>query len=126
MARKKNRKKQASQMIFPLPFAALLGAAAVMSLFYLWINGRCDDLGNRIKQLENQKTEIHKRIINEEYKLANMKSPRNMELLLKRHNIQMSWPGDDRVVRLSYRQTPAYAQDERQMFVQNIGSTRHD
>ena len=81
--RKKNRKKDSEGFIFPAPFAAILGAVALVSLGYLWLCGRCEAMGAQIKMLENRKVEAHKRVINEEYKWSNMKSPGNILALLQ-------------------------------------------
>lgn len=100
---KKNRKKQPEGLIVPAPLASILVLSAVFSLVYLWFNGRCEALGNQIKVLEAKKTELHKHVINEEYKWSNLKSPRNIENLLQRFNLGMTWPQHDRVVRLRFR-----------------------
>ena len=129
MARhKKNRKKDSEGFIFPAPFAAILGAVAVISLGYLWLCGRCDSLGKQIKGLEEKKVEIHKRVINEEYKWSNMKSPGNIEQILQKHHLVMTWPGPERVVRLcSKPETLKPAQVvQRREYAQHTGVVMND
>lgn len=98
--RRRNRKKDSDGFIFPLPLAAALGVLAAVSLTYLWLCGRCEALGGRLKALEQQKTEAHRRVLNEEYKLANMKTPQNIEQLLQRFGLQMVRPEAGCVVHL--------------------------
>ncbi|HBA83517.1 MAG TPA: hypothetical protein DCZ95_05415 [Verrucomicrobia bacterium] len=116
MGRKKNRKKESRGFSFPAPFAAMLAVATVVALSYLWLFSRCEALGARIKGLEEKKTELHKRVLNEEYKLSSMKSPRNIEALMKRHNLAMSWPRESQIVRLRFQ---AGATVERTVAVRN-------
>ena len=127
--RKKNRKKDSEGFIFPAPFAAILGAVALVSLGYLWLCGRCEAMGARIKMLENKKVEAHKRVINEEYKWSNMKSPGNILALLQRYNLSMNYPDESRVVRLRYRSTESAsprASAERREYVQRAGTVVND
>lgn len=127
--RKKNRKKDSEGSVFPAPFAAILGAVALVSLGYLWLCGRCEAMGARIKMLENNKVEVHKRMINEEYKWSNMKSPGNILALLQRYNLSMNYPDESRVIRLRYRSTePASppASTERREYVQRAGTVVND
>jgi hypothetical protein len=98
--RRQNIKKGSEGPIFPAPLAAILSAAAILSLSYLWFCGRCEALGMQIQALESKKAELHKRVINEEYKWSNMKSPQTIEDLLHRFNLAMVWPEENRVVRM--------------------------
>lgn len=126
---KKNRKKDSEGFIFPAPFAAILGAVALISLGYLWFCGRCEALGAQIKMLEIRKVEAHKRVINEEYKWSNMKSPGNILALLQNNNLLMNYPDESRVVRLRYRSTESAslrASAERREYVQRAGTAVND
>ncbi len=111
MARhRRNRKKESRGFIFPMPLAVVLGILAAVSLTYLWFCGRCEALAGRIKSLEQQRTEAHKRVLNEEYKLANMKTPQNIEQLLQQFDLRMARPEAGRVVLL---RQPAAREPER-------------
>ena len=126
---KKNRRKDSEGFIFPAPFAAILGAVALVSLGYLWFCGRCEALGSQIKTLEKRKDEAHKRVINEEYKWSNMKSPGNIMALLQRYNLSMTYPEESRVVRLRYRSVDsALLRDAagRREYVQRAGTAVND
>ena len=79
--------------------------------------------------LENKKVEAHKRVINEEYKWSNMKSPGNILALLQRYNLSMNYPDESRVVRLRYRSTESAsprASAERREYVQRAGTVVND
>lgn len=127
--RKRNRKKDSEGFVFPAPFAGILGAVALVALAYLWICGRCEALGAQIKVLENRKVEAHKRVINEEYKWSNMKSPGNILALLQHYNLSMGYPEESRVVRLRYRSVGSVSSDasaERREYVQRAGTAVND
>jgi hypothetical protein len=102
MARRKrrNRKKQEQGMVFPAPLALVLVVGALVALSYLWLCGRCEDYGRRIQELEHQKAELARLVSKEEYDWSNMTAPRSIERLLQAHNLVMTWPTEDRVIRL--------------------------
>lgn len=102
--RRKNKKKSAG-FIIPKPLLSILALATILSLSYLWMMGRCEAAGQRIKALEGQRNDLRNRVLNEESEWARLRSPRNMEAALRRHNLVMTWPSEDRVVR---RTTPAW------------------
>ncbi|MDI6775108.1 MAG: hypothetical protein QME60_06910 [Verrucomicrobiota bacterium] len=87
--------------IFPVPFAGLLAVIAAMALWYLWLGCRCEALGKELKRLEDEKAELTKRCLNEEYKWARMKSPESIDRALARHGIVMIWPRSEQIVRLT-------------------------
>lgn len=97
---RKNRKRHEARVGFPSPLAAVLVSFAVLSLVYLWLCGRCDALGKSLTRLEDRKEDLHGRMLNEEYKWSNMKSPRRMEELLLRHHLIMSLPAEGRIIRV--------------------------
>ena len=105
--RKRNRKRKEQGVAFPAPLAAVLALAAVVALSYLWVCGRCETVGRSIKGLEAELKEVQKRLINEQYKWSNMKSPRNIETLLKRHGMEMIWPDEAHIVRLQLHEHAA-------------------
>jgi hypothetical protein len=123
MARNKFRKKQVRGRVFPAPLAGVLLMAATMSLSYLWLRGRCESLGTQIKELEGQRTELRKRVANEEFKWANMTSPQNMERLLQAHNLVMKYPDERNIVRVRRTATEEAA---RNLFAQHGGGVAHD
>ncbi|HMP89817.1 MAG TPA: hypothetical protein PJ991_06430 [Kiritimatiellia bacterium] len=124
--RKKNKlrvqtRKTGIKGIFPGTLFGVLLALMLFSFSYLYICGRCDDLGKKINQLEKKRDELRREIVNEEFKWSNMTSPKNMEALLKKHQLNMIWPSEDSVVRLRRNPLP-------QQFAQgkNTGAMAHD
>ena len=98
MGYKKNRKKHANAPILPGRMILILGAIGLIAFAHLWLVGQCDALGVQIKKLEDQKAEIRKRVVNEEYRLAKMKTPENIDRLLKQFGISMGLPEPGQVV----------------------------
>ncbi len=124
--RRNNRKKSAG-FIIPKPLLSVLALATLLSLSYLWMMGRCEAAGQRIKTLEQRRTDLHSRVLNEEYKWANMRSPRNMEAALRRHNLVMTWPSENRVVRRAAPEWPAgHEEFERIAYAQYGGTHMND
>ncbi len=97
---RRNRKKNEVKVVFPSPLAAILVAAACLSLAYLWFCGRCDALGKEMTRLERRLEEVQGRVLNEEFKWTNMRAPGNMENLLARHRLVMRLPGEQEVIRV--------------------------
>jgi hypothetical protein len=105
--------------VFPTVLAGILLMATGTALGYLWLCGRCEDLGRRIKALEQQKVALERRVVNEEYKWSNMTSPQNMEKLLQAHKLEMVWPSEKNVVRIHRTERP-------QQFAQHHGNQVND
>lgn len=96
-----NRKKERNGPLFPAPLAGLLTLAALLSLSYLWLCGRCEALGRDIQKLEEQQADLRRRVINEEYKWSNLNSLGQIRQALARFNISMGWPDERRIIRLA-------------------------
>ena len=86
--------------MFPSPIAAVIFVAAVLALMFLWFDGRCESLGGDLAGLEKTLEKLEGRLLNEEHKWTNMKSPRNMEYLLMKHKLVMTLPGENEVIRV--------------------------
>jgi hypothetical protein len=126
MARNRLKRNKAAEGVFPTVFAGVLLAATGTSLGYLWLCGRCEDLGRRIKQLEQQKSQIERRVVNEEYKWSNMTSPQNMEKLLQTHRLEMVWPSEKKVVRIQRAPAAEAADAMSSQFAQQGSDVMHD
>lgn len=87
--------------MLPMPFAGLVVLLCAFALGYVWLGCRCEALGRELKTLENEREVLHKQYLNEEYKWIRMKSPHELEKALEKHNIIMTWPANDQVIRLS-------------------------
>ena len=101
MARRNRKRTKVNGFIFPVPFAGLLVLLSILGLAYVWVGCRCEALGRELKALEFRRDALVKKYLNEEYKWTQMKSPYNIERVLNRHRIEMSWPHRHQVVRLS-------------------------
>ena len=126
MARNKNRKRDEVPGVFPAALAMLLGGAIVVALSYLWLCGRCDSIGRRIKQFEQQKLAVERARVNEEFQWSNMTSPQNMEKLLKAHGLEMSWPAEKNVVRIHRRLGDEDATPSPSDYAQGEGTWVHE
>jgi len=100
MARsRRNRKnKRLDGSSFPVPFAGVVVLLSVLGLSYVWLVGQCDALGKELKVLEKEQARLHKKYLNEEFRWTRMKSPRNMERVLRIRKIPMDWPRGDQIV----------------------------
>ncbi|TAN35900.1 MAG: hypothetical protein EPN23_10185 [Verrucomicrobia bacterium] len=100
MRTRKNRKNFSREAALPPPFFLLLAGAMVLALSYLWLNGRCEALGRRITQLENQKVELARKVKLERSHWESAKALDQVERLLQRHHVVMTWPDERSIVHL--------------------------
>lgn len=102
MARSRNRnyRKRVRGRVFPAVWAVVLLAAASMAFAYLWLCTRCENLGRRIKTLEQEKVAVHRRVVNEEFKWSRLTTYENMVKVLQKHQIAMDWPREASMVRM--------------------------
>ncbi len=98
--RKRNRRKNVQGFLFPTPLALLLLVAALLSLGYLWLDARTEALGRAIRAHEARLRTLDQQLINEENRWAIMKSPGEVDTILRAHGLHFSFPGRDRVIRL--------------------------
>lgn len=98
--RRRNRKKRMDGFASPVPVAGFLVLISSFALIYVWLGCRCDSLGKEIRKLEQERVVLHKKFLNEEYRWAQMKSPRSIEKALARFNIAMTWPANSQIIRL--------------------------
>ncbi|MBN1557595.1 MAG: hypothetical protein JW951_05555 [Lentisphaerae bacterium] len=98
-----NRKKNSRGFIVPVPYIVLVFAAAFAALGHIWLGCRQAALGRDLKVLEHEHLQLVEKLCNEAYKWAQMKSPRGMERALKRCGLDMTWPAQTQIVRLSPR-----------------------
>lgn len=98
---RKNRK--ISQAANRVPVKAILAIAVVTvgAIAYLTLQNRNDIIGREIKDLERRLPALAKEIAGEQRNWTAAKSPRNMDILMARHGIEMGWPAASQIVRLS-------------------------
>ena len=96
--RNKNQRRGKDGPVFPVPVAVFFGAVTALAVGFLTLDGRCDMVGRRIKELERQKAAQERQIVTEEYRWSNLTSPANIEKLLQAHNLALGWPEQKNVV----------------------------
>lgn len=99
-----NKKRKKAGFVIPLPFAVVMVASS-LSLGYLGLGVRCEDLGEELKRLEGESRRARERRVCEESRWANMKAPRQIERMLARHRLVMIWPRQDQIVFVAARES---------------------
>lgn len=120
MARK-NRKNEHEGSRMILWGVSLSVLAAALAMVYLSLYNTCDGIGRQIKKLEDERAELHKRVVNEERNWATACATPNMERLMAHHGIAMTWPAEKNIIRLR----PAEPADPVHLAYQS-GPTRRD
>jgi hypothetical protein len=110
MARRtrRNKRKRGNGVKLHAPMIAVLALAATVFISYLWLCGRCQDLGTLIRKMEGEYESSQRRVKAEEFKWSRMKSPRNIRIHLSRHNLNMDWPDEDHIVRIPMSERRAF------------------
>ncbi len=118
MARRRNRNYRKNARSSSLPGVVLLVvfAAGCLGFGWLWLHNRCELLAARIKDLEQEKTALRRRVTNEEFKWSSLTTYENMMKLLREHRIEMNWPNERQIVRV---RRAAGAADAETGFVRN-------
>ena len=115
---RKNGQEGNRMMVWGVSICALVAALAMV---YLSLYNTCETIGRQIKKMEYEQAELHKRVVNEERNWATARSTPNMERLMERHGIVMSWPAEQNIIRLH-----ATEPDEPARYADQGGSTRRD
>lgn len=102
MARNRNRnlRKRVTVPVFPGWMAVVLLSIGSMAFAYLWLNSRSEAIGRRIKELEQKKVAVQRRVAVEEAKWSNLTTAENMARLLRKHNLEMEWPKEPSIIRV--------------------------
>ncbi len=95
--------------------------AAVLGMVYLHLFNTCENIGREIKRLEFERAEMNKRVVNEEHNWGTASSIRNVEQLMARHGIQMTFPQESQIIRMTFREAEEPAQ-----YAWRSDSTRRD
>ena len=99
-----NRLNNASARgIVPVRLLIVLIILPALFLTCLSLDSRCKALGRELKTLEAEIDDLNRECRNEESVWMRMKSPGEIEKALKRFRLEMGWPDDSQVVRLSMR-----------------------
>ena len=78
----------------------LMTLAAALGMVYLHLFNTCENIGREIKRLESERAELRKRVVNEELNWGTASSIRNVEQLMARHGIAMSFPEERHIIRM--------------------------
>ena len=111
-SRKRNRKKQAATLNLHAPTIALITVFATVLLCYLWLCGRCEDLGKNIKRLEQDLERQRRMVLTEEFNWSTMKSQTEIRKYLHKQRLVMDWPDEAHVVRIPLIQRHALDREE--------------
>ncbi len=98
MARNRKNGNEGGRLVFWS--VALCSLGAVLAMVYLSLFNTCESIGRQIKKLEQERVEIHKRVVNEERNWEMARSIANMERLMASYGIAMSWPEERNIIRL--------------------------
>lgn len=82
------------------PSVAVLVITALVFLSYLFLCGRCEDLGKQITRLEEKCEDAQGRSWNEEMKWNQLMRVSTIRALLARHELDMDWPDDRHIFRV--------------------------
>jgi len=124
--KKRNRKLDAKPAAFPSPLAAVLLTVGSLCIFYLWLCGRCDALGKDITRLEEERTQIRRRVMNEELKWTVATSQANLRQLLEKHRLEMILPDEGHIVRVRTPSGEALPEGASHQFAQGRGNSMND
>jgi hypothetical protein len=128
MKARRNRKNFSHDTAVSARFFLLLGGAMLMAFSYLWLNRRCEMFGRRISQLEEQKVELVKKVKLERSRWESAKAFDQIEHLLQRHHLVMTWPDERSIVhirRAADESSPAEAVTPRHQYAR-VGSVAND
>ncbi|MFT5240290.1 MAG: hypothetical protein ACI9OU_000667 [Candidatus Promineifilaceae bacterium] len=101
MARSTRNRKRTQQKATLGPIAAPIIVIATMVVVIIGLNSRYQALGGEVTQLEQERRELLQALGRAESRWARMLFPHRIEAALTRHRIDMIWPDDRLIVRLS-------------------------
>jgi len=84
----------------------LLVGTAALCLVYLHLLNTCECIGREIKALELEQTKLRKQLANEERNWSVASSIPNLEALMERHGVVMSFPEPGRVIHMTAQRDP--------------------
>lgn len=99
--RRVNRKRN-NGFLFPPQLALVFALLAIFALGYLGLCSRCEGLNREVKRIEENRAELRRRVVNEQYKWANQTSLSRIEAKLAEFKLDMSFPPSSRIVHLDH------------------------
>ncbi|MCS6771133.1 MAG: hypothetical protein NZ740_03815 [Kiritimatiellae bacterium] len=100
MRKRRNFRKRARGARAPRLLLTAVFLAIGLGFLWLWIHTQCERLSQQIRALEQEKTALRRRIVNEEFRWSSLTTYENMMKLLKEHGIEMNWPTERQIVRV--------------------------
>ncbi len=97
---KKNRKRTQQKSSLG-PIAAPIIVIASMVVVIIGLNSRYQALGAEVAQLEQERRQLLRDLGRSESRWARLMFPHHLEAALKQHGIEMHWPDDRFIVRVS-------------------------
>lgn len=109
---KRNRKNGQAGNRLTIWGMASIGVVAGLAVVYLGLLNTCESIGRQIKDLERERAQLHKQVVNEEHNWAMARSIRNLQGLMETHGIAMTFPDQKNVIHMcpkDQEETPQYA-----------------
>jgi hypothetical protein len=91
-----------------LPMTVLIGVSLVMltGILYVGIKTHTEMLGAEIRRLESELELNRRRLQAEEFRWAELMTPRRIEEAMAKHGLDLTWPHRQQVVRLYDSRAP--------------------
>lgn len=126
--RVKTARKEVNGKFFPGLTAIVLVVGACLALGYLGLDGRCNDLSDAIKKLEDKKRDLDRRVVNEQNKLVKQTAPENILRILQAHRLVMTLPSRTNVVHVKRATDGVYVRraDSEASYAQGEEEATHD
>ena len=100
MARRNRKKRRLNAYVMPARFAGLVVLFSALALASVWMDCRCEAVGEAIQKLEGERVGLENRLFNEECRWARVKSPVSIERALLRCRLAMTLPRRNQIVRV--------------------------
>lgn len=126
--RVKTARREVNGKFFPGLTAIVLVVGACLALSYLGLDGRCNDLSDAIRKLEEKKRDLDRRVVNEQNKLVKQTSPENLLRILQSHRLVMALPSRTNVVHIKRATEGVYVRrvDTDSSYAQGEEEATHD
>ena len=103
---RKNRKRQVHVKVLPPAVAGLIVLCASLVLIYWGMESKCAELGQEIRQYEQNITTLEDERIREETRWTEKKTPEKLEQAMLQHGLDMVYPSPEQIVRMDARGQP--------------------
>ena len=104
--RRVNRKRNDPSQRLPMILMVGILFAMVTGVGYMGLKAHCEMLGADIRRLESELELNRRRLQAEEFKWAELLTPRRIEEAITRHGLDLTWPNRRQIVRLYDSRAP--------------------